>query len=68
MKCPSCGKGPIRVTITRHPNEDVIVRYRRCEGCGHKFFSMEASLPADAVSWNGRDLTLLEEFRHPSWY
>lgn len=68
LECPKCGKSNTRVYLTRHPHPEVIVRRRRCLDCNRTFWSMEASMPDDAVRWAGSDITLEEEFRYPSWY
>lgn len=46
MKCPDCKGSRICVTHTRHDTPETIIRYRRCQLCNFKFFTVEAHCQA----------------------
>lgn len=52
MRCPKCCSGAIRVPITNNQLDDQVVRKRVCLDCGHKWFTVEVSVPNYAVGWS----------------
>lgn len=52
MNCPQCSHNDHRATSTNTRLADQIMRRRVCQGCGHKWFTVEVMVPAYAVGWS----------------
>ena len=52
MQCPKCCSSAIRAPITNNMLEDQVVRRRQCADCGHKWFTVEVTVPDYAVGWS----------------
>lgn len=45
IPCPDCGSIRVRVLSTGATDDDLPVRLRRCDECGHKFTTVEVHSP-----------------------
>ena len=54
MKCPACGGRDYRALITNNLIDSQTMRKRRCQGCGHVWFTVEMEVPEYAVGWSNR--------------
>ena len=52
MECPKCSSTTLRVPITNNRLADQVVRRRLCIECGHKWFTVEMTVPDYAVGWS----------------
>lgn len=52
MQCPKCSSETIRVPFTNNRLPDQVVRRRQCTECGHKWFTVEMTVPDYAVGWS----------------
>ena len=52
MQCPKCSSETIRAPITNNRLPDQVVRRRQCADCGHKWFTVEVTVPDYAVGWS----------------
>lgn len=57
MKCPKCRSGLLRVPITNNLLDDQVMRRRQCLDCGHKWFTVEMTVPDYAVGWSAAHLS-----------
>lgn len=46
MKCPECKASRIYVVYTRQDTPSTILRYRRCQICSHRWFTLESKVEA----------------------
>jgi transcriptional regulator NrdR family protein len=56
MICPQCSHNDHRATSTNTRLADQIMRQRVCQGCGHKWFTVEVMVPTYAVGWSANHL------------
>jgi hypothetical protein len=56
MKCPNCSSSALRVPITNNKLDDQVVRRRQCMDCGHKWFTVEMTVPDYAIGWSAMHL------------
>lgn len=52
MKCPKCGSRTYRAVITNNLIDGQTVRKRRCQDCGHIWFTVELEVNRDAIGWS----------------
>jgi len=52
LDCPKCSSTTLRVPHTNNRLSDQIVRRRVCVDCGHKWFTVEITVPDYAVGWS----------------
>jgi len=52
MKCPCCGSRAYRAVITNNLIDSQTVRKRRCQSCGHVWFTVELEVSRDAIGWS----------------
>lgn len=52
MNCPACSSGNIRALITNNMLDDQVMRRRQCADCGHRWFTVEVTVPDYAVGWS----------------
>jgi len=57
MNCPKCSSNALRVPITNNRLADQVVRRRVCADCGHKWFTVEMTVPDYAVGWSAAHLS-----------
>jgi len=51
MDCPKCGSGDIRATATNGHQPDCVTRKRKCQACGHVWFTVELNVSPAVVGW-----------------
>jgi transcriptional regulator NrdR family protein len=51
MDCARCGSDAVKVLLSRRDTDVSRVRERYCQGCDHRWFSVEVELPVEAVEW-----------------
>lgn len=56
MNCPKCSSSALRVPITNNRLADQVVRRRQCADCGHRWFTVEMTVPDYAVGWSATHL------------
>lgn len=56
MDCPKCSSSTLRVPITNNRLADQVMRRRMCADCGHKWFTVEMTVPDYAVGWSAAHL------------
>jgi transcriptional regulator NrdR family protein len=56
LDCPKCSSTTLRVPITNNRLSDQVVRRRVCADCGHKWFTVEVTVPDYAVGWSAAHL------------
>jgi transcriptional regulator NrdR family protein len=49
MQCPSCGGKYSRTVKAHHDTLDTQLHHRVCKHCNHKWWTVEVSLPFNAV-------------------
>ena len=54
MKCPACGSRAYRAVITNNLIDSQTMRKRRCQSCGHVWFTVELPVPEQVVGWSPR--------------
>ena len=52
MNCPRCDHNISRVLATRRDTVETVMRRRRCEGCGHCWYTCEVEVPSDGVRYH----------------
>lgn len=52
MKCPQCGSRAYRAVITNNLIDSQTIRKRRCQSCGHIWFTVELTVPDYAMGWS----------------
>lgn len=61
MLCPNCSSPELRVLKTHQDTNATTLRLKRCSGCGHRFSSVEVSLPMEAIHYPGGRLPARRE-------
>lgn len=56
MKCPNCSSSALRVPITNNKLDQQVVRRRQCLDCGHRWFTVEMTVPDYAIGWSATHL------------
>lgn len=56
MNCPNCSSSALRVPITNNKLDQQVVRRRQCLDCGHRWFTVEMTVPDYAVGWSATHL------------
>jgi hypothetical protein len=56
MNCPKCSSAAVRCPITNNMLSDQVVRRRVCGDCGHRWFTVELTVPDYAVGWSAAHL------------
>jgi len=51
MQCPKCSGTDLRTPITNSRLPDQTMRKKRCQSCGHEWFTVELAVPNYAVGW-----------------
>ena len=52
--CPECASNSARVVLTKKTKEAQIVRRRRCDSCGHRWYTLqypEINISEEEVYW-----------------
>lgn len=63
MNCPSCQARETRVLGVASSGHKARTRLRVCQRCGHRFHTVEVTVPAEACSYAATDLN--PSPRHP---
>jgi len=56
MKCPECRSRDYRAVITNNLFDDQTIRKRRCNDCGHVWFTAEVPVNRYAIGWSSDHL------------
>ena len=51
MDCSACGSSRILAIATNGHESDRITRKRKCEGCGHTWYTVELAVSSAVVGW-----------------
>jgi transcriptional regulator NrdR family protein len=57
MNCPKCDHDMSKVLITRRDTVETIVRRRCCDGCGHRWYTVEVEIPDEGVQYRSRRMS-----------
>lgn len=55
MECPACSSGVNRAVSTNSRDPRASVRQRKCERCGHTWYTVEVVVNPVAVGWSRKE-------------